>query len=98
MRLFAIEAHDRHEALVVEFSLDELAILSSPSGQVPLTGSNGVLYYHTLPESVPRFMPWIFLQRDIVRAAAAEQASTPGSAEQKSRLKDQIFANFSAHL
>ena len=99
MRLFAIEAHDRHEALLVEFSLDELTILSSPSGRVQLTGSDGVLYYHTLPESVPRFLPWIFLERGIVHAAAAAKAgSTPGAAEQKSRLENQILANFSAHL
>ena len=98
MRLFAIEAHDRHEALLVEFSLDELAILSSPSGRVPLAGSAGVLYYHTLPETVPRFMPWIFLQRSSVRAATAQQASRPDAAEKKSRLENQIFANFSAHL
>ena len=98
MRLFAIEAHDRHEALLVEFSLDELTILSSPSGRVQLTGSDGVLYYHTLPESVPRFLPWIFLERGIVHAAVVEQKSTPASAELKSRLENQIFANFSAHL
>ena len=98
MRLFAIEAHDRHEALLVEFTLDELAILSSPSGRVPLTGSQGVLSYHTLPESVPQFMPWIFLQRGSVRAAAVQEASSPDAVERRSRLENQIFANFSAHL
>ena len=99
LRLFAIEVHDRHEALLVEFSLDELAILSSPRGHIPLTGSEGVLYYHTLPESIPRFLPWIFLQRAIVQAAAAAQEeSKPRAKELKSKIETQVFANFLAHI